>query len=299
MSTSPSAHKAVLFCDVAGSTRLFSQLGDVVARDLISKLLQDLIQIVDRHQGVLIKTIGDELMCGFDDADAGTKAAIAMQQLAQARRAVAQGIPLSIRIGIHCGPVIIEAGDYFGDTVNLAARVAGAATIERILVSGAVAGSVQKNLASALRFRGKRVFKGISAEQQIYEVLWRQGTMMMSVASLATPEKFEFALSTLTLRIGERSYVMEMGGNDLKIGRSPENNIVFGEAFVSSRHASIESWGGRFVLLDTSSNGTFVRHGSGGFVRVNGDIQLDGAGEISFGQIGTEAGAPVAHFDTV
>ena len=299
MSTSPSAHKAVLFCDVAGSTRLFSQLGDVVARDLISKLLQDLVQIVDRHQGVLIKTIGDELMCGFDDADAGTKAAIAMQQLAQARRAVAQGIPLSIRIGIHCGPVIIENGDYFGDTVNLAARVAGAATIERILVSGAVAGSVQKSLASALRFRGKRVFKGISAEQQIYEVLWRQGTMMMSVASLAAPEKFEFALSTLTLRIGELSYVMEMGGNDLKIGRSPENNIVFSEAFVSSRHASIESWGGRFVLLDTSSNGTFVRHGDGSFVRVNGDIQLDGAGEISFGQLGTEAGAPVARFDTV
>jgi class 3 adenylate cyclase len=301
VSEHPAGWRAILFCDVAGSTRLFSQLGDVAARALISGLLDELLRLVRQHDGTLIKTIGDELMCGFPTPDAAVEAAIGMQKLSQARRIVSRDVPLSIRVGIHWGPVIIEGGDYFGDAVNVAARIAGAATIERILVSAAVAEAVARPLAQSMRLRGRRAFKGIAHVVDIHEVLWRQGTMLVQVHARAEAEAFDFALSALTLVFGDQLFTLEAGGKDLKIGRSSDNTVVIPDAFVSSRHASIESWGGRFVLVDTSSNGTFIRPAGGQFTRISGDAPLTGRGELAFGRLDVQTGgqALVAHYTTV
>ncbi|PZU51026.1 MAG: hypothetical protein DI561_17070 [Thauera sp.] len=296
----PLESRAILFCDVAGSTRLFSQLGDVAARALIASLLDDLLKIIEQHGGTLIKTIGDELMCGFPASDNAVGAAIAMQKHSQSKRAQSRDVPLSIRVGIHWGPVIIENGDYFGDAVNVAARIAGAATIERILVSAAVTETVSKLHAPSMRLRGRRVFKGVASVVDMYEVLWRQGTMLVKVADRAEQEAFDFAQSTLTLSIGGQHYTLDAGGQDLKIGRAPENAVVIADGFVSSRHAAIESWGGRFVLIDTSSNGTFIRPEGGRYTRVSGDVTLSGNGELAFGRIEPSDGCPVpvAHYST-
>lgn len=117
---------AVLFADVAGSTKLYEALGDKLAKKLVDEVLAALTIITRRHGGRVIKTIGDEAMCVFASAERGFYAAIDIQQKIDTVPVVS-GSKRRIRIGFHAGPVIEEKGDVFGDTVNTAARMSGLA----------------------------------------------------------------------------------------------------------------------------------------------------------------------------
>ena len=70
----------LLFADVSGSTKLFEQRGDVVARQLISQILEGLSVVCRKYDGRVIKTIGDEIMCAIPTAMDGVDAAVAMQR---------------------------------------------------------------------------------------------------------------------------------------------------------------------------------------------------------------------------
>ena len=61
----PSVQLAILFADVSGSTKLYETLGNTRAQTIISKALEVLSQAAGRHQGTIVKNIGDELMCTF------------------------------------------------------------------------------------------------------------------------------------------------------------------------------------------------------------------------------------------
>ena len=90
---------AILFADVSGSTKLYETLGNTRAQTIISKALDVLSQASARHQGTIVKNIGDELMCTFPSTPLATEAAIDMQR--SLKQAIAMGtIPyetLSIR----------------------------------------------------------------------------------------------------------------------------------------------------------------------------------------------------------
>ena len=108
-SASPaSAHQAgeitVLFADICGSTGLFERYGDVRARQIESKVLTLLANDTQIHQGVVIKTIGNEIMCRFPSAQYGVNAACAMQLGIKDDHELA-GLGIAIRIGLHHGPV--------------------------------------------------------------------------------------------------------------------------------------------------------------------------------------------------
>ena len=123
-----SATLAIVFADISGSTRLYETLGDAVARELVSQCLDLMTQQITKHGGTVIKTIGDEIMCTFATGDEAVESAMAMQEV------VTEDLPrinpnmpssMTIRIGLHFGPAILEQGDVFGDAVNTAARMAG------------------------------------------------------------------------------------------------------------------------------------------------------------------------------
>lgn len=121
----------ILFTDLAGSTALYSQKGDSQAYSLVNQHFNFLFEIVDQHNGAVIKTIGDAIMATFTSPDDGLKAAIAMQQEMQNfnRRIESSNNQLILKVGIHSGPCISvtlnDRSDYFGTTVNTAARVEG------------------------------------------------------------------------------------------------------------------------------------------------------------------------------
>jgi class 3 adenylate cyclase len=123
------SHIAFLFSDLKGSTRLYEGLGDAPAYSHVNRHFDFIRQAVTRGGGSIIKTMGDGVMCAFHRLDDALSTAIQLQGevTAWCRN---QGIepPLVLKVGVHHGPAIAMTAngrlDYFGRTVNLAARVA-------------------------------------------------------------------------------------------------------------------------------------------------------------------------------
>src|SRR6185312_4101708 len=115
---------AILFADVVGSTRLFEVMGDLRARDMIATCIDVMREATEQHHGTVIKTIGDEVMATFPSADDALNAACQMQRQIGAHTELrVEGQPVSIRIGCHFGPVVLESRDVFGASVHTANRM--------------------------------------------------------------------------------------------------------------------------------------------------------------------------------
>jgi adenylate cyclase len=121
-------HIALVFSDLKGSTRLYEEIGDAAAYSRVNRHFDFIQQSVTRAGGAVVKTMGDGVMCAFSRLDGALRAALEMQQQV-ATWCREQGIdpPLILKLGVHAGPVIaITANgrlDYFGRTVNVAARL--------------------------------------------------------------------------------------------------------------------------------------------------------------------------------
>jgi adenylate cyclase len=120
---------AMCFLDITGYTRLTEERGDTVAADLAARL-SDMVQRTSQaHSGTPVKWLGDGVMIYFRDPAGAVPAALDMvEKVADA------GLPPA-HVGLHAGPVVFQSGDYFGRTVNLAARIASYARPGEILVS--------------------------------------------------------------------------------------------------------------------------------------------------------------------
>jgi class 3 adenylate cyclase len=161
----------VLFADICGSTALYDQLGNDTALHVITRTLNILIQEVVSHKGTLIKTIGDEIMCSFPSVSVATKAACAMQSALDAQRPGGEH-PIFVRIGFHYGEVIHKANDVFGDTVNVAARVASITRARQILTTQAVLDALPLGLADIVRPITRAEFHGKQDALTVFQVLW-------------------------------------------------------------------------------------------------------------------------------
>ena len=172
------ASVTVLFTDLTGSTRMYEQIGDPDAYNLVRDHFEILIQAVQRHGGVLIKTIGDAVMASFLSNAA---ALLAMQEAMQLLHVYNAGRPeahhLHLRAGIHRGPAILvtlnNQLDYFGRTVNKAARIQAVARSHELSVSkevftdAAFQEAVQHLGLTDLR-ESVEDLKGIAGAQHVY-----------------------------------------------------------------------------------------------------------------------------------
>jgi adenylate cyclase len=129
----PERVPAMCFLDLVGYTRLTEQHGDQVAAELAETLTILVNRSSREHGGVPVKWLGDGVMVHFRDPAGAVLAALGMvEQLPEA------GLPPA-HVGVAAGPVVVQGGDYFGRTVNLAARIAAHASASRVLVSERVA----------------------------------------------------------------------------------------------------------------------------------------------------------------
>jgi adenylate cyclase len=123
---------AMCFLDISGYTRLTEERGDAAA----AELAEDLGRLVQResvkHGGRAVKWLGDGVMLHFPNPGHGVSAALDMVD-----GVIDAGLPPA-HVGLHAGPVIFQEGDYYGRTVNLAARIAGYAQPGQVLVSQAL-----------------------------------------------------------------------------------------------------------------------------------------------------------------
>jgi len=158
----PGVVRAILLCDLEGSTKLAHKLGDERWADLLAAYGETAERIVDTHAGRLVDHTGDELMAVFE----GPVNAVRAAKRIQAR---ADELGVRARAGVHMGEVVERNGALRGIAVHLAARVMAKATGGEILVSETVKDIVA---GSALRFqdRGQHELKGIEGRRRLYAV---------------------------------------------------------------------------------------------------------------------------------
>src|SRR4051812_23195545 len=167
-----------LFTDLKGSTELYSRVGDLVAFDLVRAHFQVLNEIVAGEAGAVVKTIGDAVMATFPTPDRAVAAALRMRQAMRAFNAEHGKEDLLLKIGIHEGPclavVLNERQDYFGQTVNIAARVQGLATARSIFATGRVVGDIgASQLLDSSHIQAssqQHALRGISDKVTVFEI---------------------------------------------------------------------------------------------------------------------------------
>ena len=276
----------VMFADVAGSTAMYENLGDSVARERISKALNSLIAICRRHKGRLVKTIGDEILVYFLDTDLALMAATLIQETIEDDRSP-ETVGLSIRIGMHYGPAILADDDIFGDTVNVAARVVAMTKARQILMTGSLADTINSNeLKAKARPYDRIQIKGKEHLLDIYMLAWEEESEItnMATGNMTNPFKIEKG-DGLLLTYRNETTRLDNDSDSINIGRGKSCDLIIKGDLISRFHATISVRRGKFVLSDQSTNGTFVRtlDGQNIFLRQE-DLTLFGSGVISLGK---------------
>ena len=287
---------AVMFADICGSTSLYDRLGDDSARMLISKCITMMLSKVAANKGTLIKTIGDEIMCTFHTAEDAMNAACAMQITVENDHQ-ADEHPMHIRIGFHYGDVICETGDVFGDTVNVAARVASITRASQILTTQAVSISLPPELREKTHQIMRAELKGKQEEQDIYRVAWEADDTLRTRIGTPNYRKTQEGNGELTLRYRDRSFKINENHKSAVLGREEACELLVKHDYASRQHARIEFRFGKFVIADQSTNGTYIRFSDGHSVRLaREELVLRGSGTISLGQPYSESPADVVEF---
>jgi class 3 adenylate cyclase len=275
---------AVLFADISGSTRLYDTLGDKEARRIISLYVTNMASIAIQHQGIIIKTIGDEIMCRFQTADQAAEAACAIQ------KGVSTGFggsaPLTVHVGLHYGTVIMENNDIFGDAVNVAARMVSASKSGQIITTEETVQQLSAFLRAKTRYVDKTAIKGKQEELTLFEIMWEDEHLTRVIPlDFAAAMKIAEKPALLTLRYADRTYTLTPSMQPFVLGREAQHaELAIPTGFVSRVHATIEYRRGKYIFIDQSTNGSFIRTQEGNIVYVRREeFPLSGEGAISLG----------------
>ena len=275
---------SIMFADIAGSTKLYDTLGDQVARAKVAASIDTMTEITNQNNGTVIKTIGDEVMCTFPTAeDAGTAAWEMQETFEEEAEANTDGSPVSIRIGMHFGPAILEGGDVFGDAVNIAARMAAQAKGKQIITTQDTLDKLPPAMRASSRFVDHAPIKGKKEEIDIFEVIWQEE----DVTRMATGIVVDKPTPEATLRLTYNDKIIELSKKrpGVVMGRSQNCDLTINEKLASRQHVRIELRRDKFFIVDQSTNGTHVMvdNAPEEFLRRE-EIPLTGSGRISLGR---------------
>jgi class 3 adenylate cyclase len=289
---------AVLFSDVVGSTRIYEVMGDQRAREVVALCIDLMRAATDQNHGTVIKTMGDEVMATFPTADEALNAAAQMQRQVSAHPALQlDGQPVSLRIGCHFGPVVLESKDIFGATVHTANRMTSQAKSGQIMTTAATVEQLTPEWRSSVRQIDVAIIKGQGSEVTLYEVLWQTDDVTSMLPSIASAGGYDRKGQRLRLRLTDREVVLDDSRPQIAIGRAEENDVVIRGNLISRIHARIEINRNKFLLIDQSTNGTFVQADGGeeSFVRRD-SMQLKGEGMIGLGKVPESDSAQTIRF---
>ena len=158
--------EAAVFADLAGYTQLTEEAGDEVAAEMSLKLAQLADEVAALHRGEVVKLLGDGVYLHFRDPGDAVRGSLEIVASAGSR-----GLPPA-HVGVNAGPMLYDQGDYFGRTVNLAARIAAHAKSDEVYVGEALVGTVQE-VGFRLVEVGQFELKGIARPVRIFEALRR------------------------------------------------------------------------------------------------------------------------------
>ncbi len=287
---------AILFADVVGSTQLYDKFGDAKASATVALCLDVMKDSTYQFNGTVIKTIGDEVMATFDTVDEAMGAAVMMQKRITDKTKKKGGIPVSIRIGCHFGPVVQEQNDIFGAAVHTANRMTSQAKARQIVISGFTVEQMGPELRKQARQIDLATVRGRLDEVALYELVWQpeEATSMLPTIEWENRTRRN---SRLVVSFRDKSVEVSENRKSINLGRAEDNDLVVKGNLISRIHAKIEMRKGKFMLVDQSTNGTFVQNirGQERFVRRD-STELGEEGTIGLGRAEEPGSSLAIHF---
>ena len=273
----------VLLADVRGdASRLYNEVGATKALQAIKQCITVIETTAWEGGATVVRTTGDEMMALFPAPAAAADAASLIQAAVDALPAIGT-TKLGVRVAFHSGPVTVRNGDVLGATVTLASRLIEEAQKDQIITSrltAAALGQAYKN-----RMRSMRQPQGFNPTSSLgmCEFVWKVAEQTTSFgASDMVPATNH---TTLRLVYGITEILAKGERSPISLGRDFECRLVLLDERASRRHATIEQRGGEFVLIDHSTNGTYISEEGHEEVRVvHRDFVLHRHGWISFGR---------------
>lgn len=275
-------HGTVLLADLRHDAfKLYAAAGPTRALLAIQQCIVLLEQAAWDSGATFVKTTGDALTALFPAPAAAADAASAMQVAAD-RLPMIGDTKLGVRVAFQSGPVVVRDGNVLGDTVRMTTKLIEAAQHEQIITS--------RDTAVALGHSYKNRMRSLPPPQAVdaissvgfCEFVWRvsEDTTRLG-ASVAKPARTE----ALRLKYGITEVITRGEHNPLSLGRDFECGLVILEDLASRRHATIEQRAGEFVLLDHSTNGTYITEEDRPEIHLrDGHVVLRKHGWLAFGR---------------
>ncbi len=275
----------VLFADICGSSRLFEEYGDWQARQIETQVLDTLMAKTGEFDGRVIKTIGDEIMSRFPDAERAVTAACEMHRALRDDLSLLD-FNIAVKIGLQHGPLLVEPDDLFGDAVNVAARMVSLARADQIITTLDTIRSLPDELQQMTRSLGLSRVRGRQREEEIVEIMWQEpDTVTQLIGPGQQKERHQLLSTRLILTHRGTRFELRDDSPPFTIGRGDRNILVVDEDQVSRNHADVYFRQGKFILVDGSTNGTYLRLDNGArFFVQREEFVLHEQGEISLGE---------------
>lgn len=290
---------AIVFADVVGSTQLYDEFGDTKASETVAVCLDVMKDATHQFDGTVIKTIGDEVMSTFASVDEAMSAAVIMQAQITLQSKKEGSIPVSIRIGCHYGPVVQEQNDIFGAAVHTANRMTSQAKARQIVLSGESVDQLGADLKKQTRQIDVASVRGRIDEVALYEFLWNPEEATSMLPTIEWENRVRKA-SRLVLSFRDLTVEVNDQNKHVNIGRADDNDLVVKGNLISRIHAKVELRRGKFVLIDQSTNGTFLQNLQGEELFVRRDsTEVIGEGTIGLGRAEQPGSSLAIHYKTL
>lgn len=290
---------AIMFADVVGSTQLYDEFGDTKASETVAVCLDVMKDATHQFDGTVIKTIGDEVMSTFASVDEAMSAAVMMQGQITLQSKKEGSIPVSIRIGCHYGPVVQEQNDIFGAAVHTANRMTSQAKARQIVLSGESVDQLGADLKKQTRQIDVASVRGRIDEVALYEYLWNPEEATSMLPTIEWENRVRKA-SRLVLSFRDLTVEVNDQNKHVNIGRADDNDLVVKGNLISRIHAKVELRRGKFVLIDQSTNGTFLQNLQGEELFVRRDsTEVIGEGTIGLGRAEQPGSSLAIHYKTM
>lgn len=254
-----------MFADLTGSTGVFEKLGNEAATRLVTSLTDWIAAACHEHGGRVVKTLGDGVLALFPTGEDAIEAVVQMQREHGRRRPPrSRGDKMQLQVGLACGEIVEQAGDCFGDAVNVAARLSDLAGAGQILATDTVVEQLRSPPPGA-RFHplGPVRVRGREQPWPLFRIDWQEdaSTDMMTLPAFSAPARSRErpGAAGLVLHYLDQSQEFGVSQFPVHIGRDRQAEFVVAEPRVSRLHARIDWHDESFMLVDLSSNGTCVR----------------------------------------
>lgn len=292
------AHRAIVFADIAGSSRLYLGLGDEKASAVVATCIATMSRAVQDAGGSVVRIIGDEVLALFPTTDAAVNSAVEMQNAIVGLPPVL-GRRLGIRVGIHVGEVLRIGSELYGDAVNVAARMASQAKSSEILLTAATALEIRGAAQAMCRPLGWVEIKGQNEPFEIAEIVWRaEEATMMSTRTNRVSQRRADTPAPMAFRNAGPPMPLDEQRPNISFGRETQNDMVVMGPKVSRQHCFVELRRGRVVLVDQSANGTFIVPDGGQPTHLHRDtLVLTGTGYLGLGEAPSDNPAVVIRYE--